>query len=221
MCDGKNTIGVWPSGKASGSGPVIGGSNPSTPARNYTFLKLMNMKIVSILSLFLLLISSGCNSQETFDEDSAQFYINEEYGYKIRIADDLLDDKDGVLPELIEFHSADTFLPIIKQSFSAEDLTYIVLEVYEKDSDASLVEAARYLDAGENEKAYYDLYPITFYDYSAWQRLSQGTLDYWFVTTVIVGDQYDYRITVSHENEDFAKQKSDEFLNNFELLEEY
>ena len=29
-----NVIGDWPSGKATGSGPVIGGSNPSSPAKH-------------------------------------------------------------------------------------------------------------------------------------------------------------------------------------------
>lgn len=28
-----SVIGDWPSGKATGSGPVIGGSNPSSPAK--------------------------------------------------------------------------------------------------------------------------------------------------------------------------------------------
>jgi hypothetical protein len=30
-------VGDWPSGKAPGSGPVIGGSNPSSPAKKLMF----------------------------------------------------------------------------------------------------------------------------------------------------------------------------------------
>ena len=46
ICYNYPVIGDWPSGKATGSGPVIGGSNPSSPAR----LKRPNFCLVFLIA---------------------------------------------------------------------------------------------------------------------------------------------------------------------------
>lgn len=49
----KNSTGDWPSGKATGSGPVIGGSNPSSPAKHkhYRTLALSSFCFVIITNM--------------------------------------------------------------------------------------------------------------------------------------------------------------------------
>ncbi len=102
------------------------------------------------------------------------------------------DDYD--VSEASETTSPESFVPISSQCVNTTNYTFICVDVFNKGT----------MDTSDSSS-----------------QLEQGTSDYWFSTTVITGQRYDYRITASHEDKEVVEEKAAEFLDNFKLLKGY